>query len=379
MTAFGKSLFRETLILGVALLCVVNTAKGLDLAVPPTISEQPQLNAIHLWNGILVARGHSYDETEASWRFRYYLVDPVRGLSPLSVGGCEKVQSVAETLQTVFALCADNQASVLLSSQKHMGSRWERHSLRRHLRGDEILAASRRHLTLIATDKITWLASNGDWLETALAQPPLQITNTASPQYGLLTDGYLYLGYDQGEFGGALLAIPFNPDSTRPFGPSKQLSGMRVNTIVQDQSGSVWVTGGLAHMGSKWADIAVVTNGTLRTLLSEHPGESTGQSNGPLRLPKRSDIAGACVTPTGQVLVVAPNVGVLAVSDKLTVVIGEELRVSYKMPDYSVGSSPVGMICPEDKTILIATRSTGVIEFRTTSPTRYTTRQFISK
>lgn len=132
-------------------------------------------------------------------------------------------------------------------------------------------------------------------------------------------------------------------------------------------------------MGSKWADIAVVTNGTLRTLLSEHPGESTGQSNGPLRLPKRSDIAGACVTPTGQVLVVAPNVGVLAVSDKLTVVIGEELRVSYKMPDYSVGSSPVGMICPEDKTILIATRSTGVIEFRTTSPTRYTTRQFISK
>jgi len=379
MKVFGKSLFPDTLTLGLALLCVVNASSALDLAVPPTIPEQPQLNAIHLWNGTLVARADSYDETEASWRFSYYLVDPLRGLSRLRVEGCEKIQSVAETSQTVFVLCVDSHESVLMSLQKHMGSQWERHPLRTHLRGDEILVASRSHLTLISTAKISWLTSNGDWVETVLAQPPLQITNTASPQYGLLTDSYLYLGYDQGEFGGALLAIPFNPDSTRPFGPSKQLSSMNVNTILQDRAGKVWVTGGLAHMGSKWADIAEISNGTLTTLLRDHPGESTRQSTGPLRLPKRSDVAGACVTPAGQVLVVAPNAGVLAVSDKLTIVIGEDLRVSYEMGDYKVGSSPVGMICPEDKTILIATRSTGVIEFTRTTSTGYRTRQFISK
>lgn len=379
MKVFGITLFRETLTLGFALLCMADPGSALDLAVPPTITEQPQLNAIQPWNGMLVARADSYDETNAVWRFRYYHIDPSRGLAPLTVGDCRTVQSVAETSQGVFALCADAQKSVLMSLQKHMGSGWRQHDLPTELRGDEILAASRRYLTLISMDKISWLTSNGEWVKTTLMQPPFELTGTVSPQYGLLTDSYLYLGYDQGEFGGALLAIPFNPDSTRPFGPSKQLSSMNVNAILQDRSGKVWVTGGLAHMDSKWAEIAEVSNGKLTSLLREHPAESPRQFNGPLRLPKRSDIAGACVTPAGQVLVVAPEVGVLAVSDKLTVVIAEQLRVFYHMPNYTVGSSPVGLLCPNENTILIATRSTGVIEFTKTTGTGYTARQFISK
>ena len=84
------------------------------------------------------------------------------------------------------------------------------------------------------------------------------------------------------------------------------------------------------------------------------------------------------MTPAGQGLVVAPEVGVLAVSDKLTVVIAEQLRVFYHMPNYTVGSSPVGLLCPNENIILIATRSTGGIEFTKTTGTGYTARQFIS-
>jgi len=344
------------------------TVPTFALTVPPLVPEQPLLKSIRLWNSEIVVESEEYEEASERWisQYQYYAVDSKKGLYPLKIASCNAIRSIAESAQDVFALCGNGQHPVLLSTAKNTMSGWKTRELPTGLQVEDnlLLTAFNSHLALLSSDYLYWLTSNGGWSKMPFHHPS-SVEIKVPPQHFLLTNRGQFVGYDAGEFGGALIFIPIQPNSPNPLGPSQLLSSMNVNAIVQDRTGAVWVAGGLAHLGMKRADLVRIKEGTVETILHEGTfGEKSRTLSGSLQLPERTDVSSLCLDPTDKPLILATHLGVLELDDKsFRYRIKANFSISYKMPDYSVGSQPVGMLCPVDGRILIATRSTGIMEF----------------
>ena len=355
------------------------TVPAFAFTVPPLIPEQPLLKSIRLWNSEIVVESEEYEEASERWISQYFAVDSKKGLSPLKIAGCNVIRSIAESAQDVFVFCSNGQHPVLLSTAKNTMFGWKTRELPTGLQveDDSLITALNSHVALLSSDYLYWLTSNGGWSRMPFHHPS-SVKIKVPPQHILLTNRGLFVGYDAGEFGGALIFIPIQPNSPNPLGPSQLLSSMNVNAIAQDRTGAVWVAGGLAHLGMKRADLVRIKEGTVETILHEESfGERSRTLSGSLQLPEPTDVSSLCLDPTDKPLILATDLGVLELDNKsFRYRIKADFSISYKMPDYSVGSRPVGMVCPGDGRILVATRSTGIMEF-VNSAAGYNFRQLV--
>jgi hypothetical protein len=96
---------------------------------------------------------------------------------------------------------------------------------------DQVLVVFEKYVALLSSDDLYWRISDGSWLRTPLRRP-ISVEIKGPPQHTLLTNRSLFLGYNRGEFGGGLVYIPVETNSTNPLGPSKLLSSMNVKAIV---------------------------------------------------------------------------------------------------------------------------------------------------
>lgn len=356
--------------LGVFFLPILASAEAVqsfEFSVPPLLAEQPLLKSIRAWNNHIVIESEAYNEFNRHWDSSYYVVDlKTNTLNPLVIPGCSNIRSLADNTKVAFALCSNDQRLVLLSAIQGAVNRWNAEPLPvdRYANGNYLLVASENHLAMLSGEDIYWQPTGGKWHKTTMPSPD-SMEIKAAPMHALLTNESLFLGFDKGEFGGGLVSIRLDALTTNPLEDSKDLSSMNVIGIVRGVAGTIWVAGGLSHLVGRRADLVMIKDGTIKAILNEdNVLERKLSSLGSVSLPGSSDISALCLDPAERPLILATRLGILEVSEtSLIYRIKANFHISYKMPRYSVGSSPVGMTCNADGTILVATRSTGVLAF----------------
>lgn len=370
----------KVLIIALATLAASSLSLGLsaesvptfELTVPPLSPEQPLLKTIRSWDKQIVVEAERYDRTINRWVSWYYVLDlDSERVRPLIIDACEVIHSIAESSQKAYAFCKNQQLYTLLSRTKEGGSVWQSDGVPKSLntQDDHILVASENNLALVSSNYVYWRGNDGTWM-TMPFHPPVSSTVKGPPRHALLDNYALFLGYNRGEWGGGLVRVPLTPNPDQPFRPPTLLSPMNVHGIAMDRTGAVWAAGGLAHLFAQSANLVVFKEEELQTVLNElswfldKTETEYLQPTPELRLPGGSDVSAMCLDQTGRPLVLATNLGIFEVGDQLIKYrVKGNFSIVYKMPGVTVGSSPVGMVATPDGSLLVATRSTGVLLF----------------
>lgn len=349
------------------ILALGETVPSFELRVPPLVAKQPLLKSIRIWNNLVVVESEVYSEFIRHWESSYYETDlKTSALNRLVIPGCNMIRSLADTDKLAFVLCSNDRQLVLLSAKKGAMNRWNTEPLPvdKYANDDYLLVASENYLALVSSEDLYWRTADGDWHKT-ISPSPSSMKGKDSPKHALFTNENLFLGYDRGEWGGGLLSMPIKALATNPLESPKELSSMNVRGIVGDGTGTIWVAGGLSHLIGRKADLVMIKDGTIKVILNEdNVLERKSSSSGSVSLPGSSDISALCLDPAERPLILATHIGIFEVGESSLIHrIKANFHISYKMPRYSVGSSPVGMTCTADGTILVVTRSTGVLAF----------------
>jgi hypothetical protein len=200
--------------------------------------DQPQIRRLVSWDGRVVVQAD-----------RLYALDLERAsVSPLAVPGTGKVVEVATCGGRAVALCEVDDGLRLLGKQ---GNKWEDLGLppeAARVVAAPTLRADRSSLVLLGEDTLFTLAAGG-WRRLPLKpRPRVTILPASQAQHVLLAGGKLYLGHDQGEWGGGLLALDVETGAWEEVRlgdrGGRPVTGLRVGP-----GGTVWVTEGLSHLG----------------------------------------------------------------------------------------------------------------------------------
>ncbi len=121
----------------------------------------------------------------------------------------------------------------------------------------------------------------------------------------------------------------------------------------------------MAHLGGRESGLLQDDHAGTVALIDQ---SNYRGSSGSLSLPGDTDISGLALGPRRFPYVAATALGVFEASDSgLRQILHANLRIEYTLNEPGstliVGSSPQGMVVPDDDTIILATRSTGVLVF----------------
>lgn len=196
--------------------------------------DQPRVRDLVRWNGTFVV--------EADQR---YTIDLATGAAhPLALAGAEEVLAVASQGPSAVALVRRGAERLLLTTAD---DRWIERALPEALRTSTaplVLAADAGSLVLLADERVHRLRGT-TWTSVAVGAEPRQIRG--APAHALLDGDQLHLGWDSGEWGGALLVLDVATGQWS-VGPD---AGTPVHDIVRAPDGVVWVATGLAHLGGR--------------------------------------------------------------------------------------------------------------------------------
>lgn len=194
--------------------------------------DQPHIVEMQRWNGGLVVQADAF-----------YAIDlGAATASRLAPPDVEAVLAVATMGTTPVALCKRADGRVLLARE---GEAWAPRTLPDELRTGQTavtMAANDGGLVVLAPGKLHRLRGT-TWTAVTVAAPPREMRGDAA--HVLLAGDLLYLGWDAGEWGGAVLVLDTR-NGRWTVGPDP---GTPAHDIELDRDGKVWVATGLAHLG----------------------------------------------------------------------------------------------------------------------------------
>lgn len=339
-------------------------------ATPPEIPRQPRLRGIGAWNGSAVALS---GETA-------YLAEPGPGLlAPLEIPNCPFVSDLAETSERLFALCSDHRKATLLSKSKNAPGDWTAILRVTERSRQPRLAVSKTAISVIGSRHL-WFkpARSKKWQRYKLDAPsPFGAPATwlgrllavfgpsflVGPEVSLLTDDELFLGWNFGEFGGALFRVPLNHESSALTGDVELVRSMNPNWITEAEDGAVWVSAGVSHMGLALGQVLRIEDEAIQVVLDE-TSTCSDPAEAELRLPQPGEIGGLTLDRDGRPLIVVGDFGILRLEEReVTPLVTSNLSLSYSPKEgYSIGSPPVGLAVTSAG-LFVATRSLGVFAF----------------
>jgi len=227
----------------------------LDSRDPGTFPrDQPPIRELSRWNGTFVVEAD-----------RRYAIDLAAGAAhPLVLPGADEVLAITTQGPSAVALVKRGNGRLLLATAS---DRWIERPIPEPLRAATApltLAADAGSLVLLAADRLHRLRGT-TWTSVAVGPHPREMRG--GPAHVLLAGDRLYLGWDSGEWGGALLVL----DATTgqwSVGPDV---GTPVHDIERAPDGTVWVATGLAHLGGRrgalhrhdgttWTTVAATSN-----------------------------------------------------------------------------------------------------------------------
>lgn len=231
---------------------------------------------------------------------------------------------------------------------------------------------------LIVGDEVHWLGKG--WRSRKLPEVPQFYEEFRPETFGgaHFLDGItLYAGWDHGKWGGMLAALDLgDPNakwihlSGKPLGDDTGIpQNNPVHSIISPKKGETWVATGLAHMGGTWRGLHHRNSGGKWRSLVDGDFED---DRGPLKLPIPSSIQGISIDQSGQIYVLAGEIGIL----RLTKGAMEHMikhnffghSSDQKDGDfaYTVGSSPNAFGIARNGDVFVSTNSFGVLAFRRT-------------
>jgi len=320
--------------------------------------EQPLLKDLFVWGDHIIA------EKDHTNIHKFYSCDTIsKQLIPLTIKGNSEVLYLAESNSFLFAIVKNQNTFSLISKGKTAQS-WNSETL---FQGFDLIreakfVANDSLLLFITADKIHYKARSSGWqsilLNSLVDLKSLIFAYGSVPQHCLVTANSLYLGYDHGEWSGALIEIPFISKNNIVFKKGKTILEDNIKAICRTTNDTIWIATGLAHMAAERSGIYKYKNKSLQEILWSKPS---------LSLPKKSDLSAFCLNNKEEPLFVASILGVFKIeSDKLKQVINANLYISYSMKDYSVGSFPEAMYADKNDNLFIASRSLGVFLYTKT-------------
>jgi hypothetical protein len=177
----------------------------------------------------------------------------------------------------------------------------------------------------------------------------------------------LILGYDVGEFGGALYAMKIGENGL--VTESKLLISENVSAIDQDAKGMIWIAGRRSFQGGLYS----YDGKTITPIISESDLAKENVDHKVVMFDNSPRFDGVTVNSNGDVIFIAEDIGIFSHStgNFLRSLFVGDLRVQYEMPgDIIIGSDPQGII-EKGENLYIASRSLGVFCFEKTADGNY--------
>lgn len=225
---------------------------------------------------------------------------------------------------------------------------------------------------LIVGDEVHWL--DKAWHSRKLPKVPQFYREFKPETFGgahFLDDTTLYAGWDHGEWGGMLAAIDLSDEdgkwvhlSGKPHGDDSGIpQNNPVHSIISPEKGDIWVATGLAHMGGTWRGLNHRdAAGKWHTLIDGDSEDDRGST----KLPSPGSIEGIASDGSGQIYVLAGEVGVLLLTNGRMAPLIEHnfFNHSSDRGDYIVGCYPSAMGIARNGDVFVSTNSFGVLAFR---------------
>jgi hypothetical protein len=225
---------------------------------------------------------------------------------------------------------------------------------------------------LMLGDEVHWL--DKAWHSRRLPKVPQFHDEFVPKTFGdthFLDGTTLYAGWDHGEWGGMLAALDLSDTdskwvhlSGKPLGDTTGIpQNNPIHSIISPKKGEIWVATGLAHLGGTWRGLHHRDSvGKWHTLID---GESE-DDRGSMKLPFPSSIQGIATDNSGQIYVLAGEVGVLRLTNgRMDRLIDHNFfSHSSDRGDHTVGCDPSTLGIARNGDVFVSTNSFGVLAFR---------------
>ncbi len=236
------------------------TSNSVVFADSPFPRNQPTLTKLACWNNKLVAEGDGvFFEILCKDEIAQVLLYPTLGHLQYLASGWTKGD---------LALCSRRSERCLFSI---LQDRLERIELPKVVEStcDQCILVTDRDDVLIATPSSCIFYKKEAWVEVGgwsaqrigKASSPYEGVLNWPPDHVLLANGVLYLGTDEGEFGGMLLAFDTSTGSWTNVQEKWDAHHEPVTAIRRSPVGEIWVTTGIAHLGLFEGDLRVLRMG----------------------------------------------------------------------------------------------------------------------
>lgn len=331
--------------------------------------EQPLLKRLLVWNGLIIA------EKDWSRTDKYYVCDTIKNrLTRLQIANDTAILDLTETPSSLHVIVQRDDSYFLLTKNKHE-RKWTTNPLFPDFNKIKKfrLVANDNLLLIITFDEIFFKQPNSTWEKIAIDSliDEFHTNDYDIPQHCLMTSNSLYLGYDNGEWGGALVEIPISKGDNKTFGKGKFIIEDNIKGLEYSSKGTLWIASGLSHLAIRESGIYTFQKDKLQQVLWPQPRKSKDkpqQDSVPqmhLLFGEKSDLSAFCLKDKEVPLFIMSEFGVFRIQkDSIEEVIKTKLNIEYSLEKgYSAGSRPVGMQIDNNSTIFIAQRSLGVFVY----------------
>ena len=345
-------------------------SRGAAIATPPAIRQQPLIRAIHNWGGEVAVITEPWISSAKGSIYSLATVDPGGSrIVPFRAISCDSYDDVGYSEQIGKIVVCGRSDGARLYRQTPQG--WM--PLSDAVLGKEFRCAVDRNRIALISDEAVYLFSMGSSkpssrISIGFKKLPGDFTGPMVPAAALLSETSILLGYDEGEFGGALYRVNFSQPTT----PVKLLDD-NVKFLARSPSGAVWAGAGLGHLGGEHAALYRIDGPEPRVVASVsgylmENGPRISEKSG-AEFPALTTLNGLAFGDSDRPIVVFPQLGVFEYGDdrfnaRYNGSLSFEYQDSLRGLRIAVLSLPVGVVAAGPGDLYVATRSLGVLRIR---------------
>jgi hypothetical protein len=202
----------------------------------------------------------------------------------LTVPGAAEVIGVATWHGAAIALCrADGERYLAVKegsgfARRELAPRLRREPPESDLPAPLYLAADDSSIVVLDGRVVHWLDENGEWHEHEIVERNPRPHRMGIPSEALLVGRVLYLGYDRGEWGGALMVVDVETGNSDVAPSGIHGHDLPLRDLARAPDGKVWIVRGLAHLGLDEGELGILDGGVLATIAA-----SSGAKGGKVR------------------------------------------------------------------------------------------------
>lgn len=340
-----------------SLIFPLSASNELALTVPPLLKEQPIIDSIYRVGSHIIVITAGDNE---AWR----LDEAKNCLIPFVSDAGEKNIAVSE-----------NGSSELIASL--IGEEIYLKYVNQSERNIHIPVPEKGHFRISANDDFTYLIFQHKIVEISIKRTtriinlkeilPSRMMNMI-PRAAAATKDELLLGFDYGEWGGHLFSVKIEKDGLAS--KSKELLSENVCAINKDSKGNVWIAGSLMRAGSFEGAIYFYDGHTITPVVKESDFKKAKEDESFITNAPRLD--GITINSNDEAVIAGRHAGLFSytIGGPIKQLWKGSLYISYEMPGYEVGSSPMGIVEKGNK-LYVASSSIGVLCFEKTAEGRY--------